>query len=196
MRRLLWDSATSRSFPFHCLYCRTITDYIPLPSLLFLGTVLKFVDSKMPNRGIDISAPIERSRSTNHYKAPSVSVQTYELSNMDDKNEAFGQMRLPATPPAPLHSQAPPPPFQDASMVSIPADMFDRMFLKSQEQDASKNTHRQFANPTPISVVGYLLALSPLSCDLMGWRGAGGNGAASMYVSPSFAFTLLYTNFT
>ena len=26
---------------------------------------------------------------------------------------------------------------------------------------------------------GFLLSLSPLSCDLMGWRGAGGNGAAS-----------------
>lgn len=65
-------------------------------------------------------------------------------------------------------------------MVSIPADMFDRMFLKSQENDAGKNAHRQFANPTPLSVVGFLLALSPLSCDLMGWRGAGGNGAASM----------------
>lgn len=65
-------------------------------------------------------------------------------------------------------------------MVSIPADMFDRMFLKSQDIASGKSTHRQFGNPTPLSVVGFLLALSPLSCDLMGWRGAGGNGAASM----------------
>jgi uncharacterized protein len=29
-------------------------------------------------------------------------------------------------------------------------------------------------------LVGFLLSLSPLSCDLMGWRGAGGNGAAGI----------------
>lgn len=29
------------------------------------------------------------------------------------------------------------------------------------------------------ALAGFLLSLTPLSCDLMGWRGAGGNGAAS-----------------
>jgi uncharacterized protein len=29
-------------------------------------------------------------------------------------------------------------------------------------------------------LAGFLLALTPLSCDLMGWRGAGGGGAASV----------------
>lgn len=33
-------------------------------------------------------------------------------------------------------------------------------------------------------LAGFLLALTPLSCDLMGWRGAGGGGAASVYVVP------------
>jgi len=28
------------------------------------------------------------------------------------------------------------------------------------------------------ALVGFLLSLTPLSMDLMGWRGAGGNGAA------------------
>ena len=28
------------------------------------------------------------------------------------------------------------------------------------------------------ALIGFLLSLTPLSCDLMGWRGAGGNGAA------------------
>lgn len=30
------------------------------------------------------------------------------------------------------------------------------------------------------ALLGFLLCLSPLSCDLMGWRGAGGNGAAGI----------------
>lgn len=28
------------------------------------------------------------------------------------------------------------------------------------------------------ALIGFLLSLTPLSCDLMGWRGAGGNGAS------------------
>jgi hypothetical protein len=28
------------------------------------------------------------------------------------------------------------------------------------------------------ALIGFLLSLTPLSMDLMGWRGAGGNGAA------------------
>jgi hypothetical protein len=88
-------------------------------------------------------------------------------------DEKFGQI-----PPPPK----PAPTFNDALNVSIPADMFDRMFLQSQDQKlaASKGANKSFANPTPLSVVGFLLCLSPLSCDLMGWRGAGGNGAASV----------------
>ena len=30
------------------------------------------------------------------------------------------------------------------------------------------------------ALVGFLLSLTPLSCQLMGWRGAGGNGAATI----------------
>lgn len=32
------------------------------------------------------------------------------------------------------------------------------------------------------ALVGFLMALTPLSCALMGWRGAGGDGAATMCV--------------
>ncbi|KAN0099881.1 GPR1/FUN34/yaaH family domain containing protein [Hyaloscypha variabilis] len=39
---------------------------------------------------------------------------------------------------------------------------------------------KTFGNPTPVGLLGILLSLTPLSCDLMGWRGAGGNGIASM----------------
>ncbi|TQS36627.1 hypothetical protein Golomagni_02916 [Golovinomyces magnicellulatus] len=39
---------------------------------------------------------------------------------------------------------------------------------------------KRLGTPTPLSLMGFLICLSPLSCDLMGWRGAGGNGAAGM----------------
>ncbi|OQD68760.1 hypothetical protein PENDEC_c031G02511 [Penicillium decumbens] len=38
---------------------------------------------------------------------------------------------------------------------------------------------KSFANPTGIAVLGLAISVSTLGCDLMGWRGAGGDGAAS-----------------
>ncbi|KAK5020666.1 hypothetical protein LTS07_011495 [Exophiala sideris] len=35
-----------------------------------------------------------------------------------------------------------------------------------------------FGNPTPMPLMGFLIASMPLGCNLMGWRGAGGDGAA------------------
>ncbi|OAP59513.1 hypothetical protein AYL99_06811 [Fonsecaea erecta] len=114
--------------------------------------------------------------SSNYYKPPSPPGFPYSQSFeapffMDEKTKYM-----------PPRSQAPPPSFQDATMVSIPADMFDRMFLQVQNQDpiGARSPKQTFGNPTPLSIVGFLLCLSPLSCDLMGWRGAGGNGAASV----------------
>lgn len=151
----------------------------------------------MASRPYEITGPLQRSTSrsaNNYYRAPVPPVAqqkpiSYEPNlYMDEKyNHQTTTTPLPPQqtnnaplPPLPI---PPPPAFQDASMVTVPADMFDRMFLRAQDQQATaaaQSAHRQFANPTPLSVVGFLLALSPLSCDLMGWRGAGGNGAASM----------------
>ncbi|KAL9023706.1 MAG: hypothetical protein Q9196_007030, partial [Gyalolechia fulgens] len=65
-----------------------------------------------------------------------------------------------------------------AGSINIPPDLFENLYLapKSRVKGELRNT---FGNPTPIALVGFLLSLTPLSCDLMGWRGAGGNGAAS-----------------
>lgn len=40
--------------------------------------------------------------------------------------------------------------------------------------DRDGHLRKAFGNPTPIAIVGFLLALTPLSCVLMGWRGAAG----------------------
>jgi hypothetical protein len=39
--------------------------------------------------------------------------------------------------------------------------------------------------PYPRGLLGLCLALTPLACNLMGWRGAGGTGAAGMFVEPN-----------
>lgn len=39
--------------------------------------------------------------------------------------------------------------------------------------DSAGNLRKTFGNPTPLAIVGFVMALTPLSCVLMGWRGAG-----------------------
>ncbi|KFY87974.1 hypothetical protein V500_06652 [Pseudogymnoascus sp. VKM F-4518 (FW-2643)] len=46
-------------------------------------------------------------------------------------------------------------------------------------------------NPTPIAVTGFVMSLTPLSCDLMGWRGAGHDGAAHIGAYIFFGGVLL-----
>lgn len=66
-----------------------------------------------------------------------------------------------------------------AGSISISPEQFEKLFLSP--QNAVKGQLRStFANPTPLALLGFLLSLSPLSFALMGIRGAGGNGTASI----------------
>lgn len=64
-----------------------------------------------------------------------------------------------------------------AGSISIPPELFERLYL-SPENKVKGDLRSTFGNPTPLALIGFLLCLTPLSCDLMGWRGAGGSGAA------------------
>ncbi|KAE8407348.1 GPR1/FUN34/yaaH family-domain-containing protein [Aspergillus pseudonomiae] len=46
-------------------------------------------------------------------------------------------------------------------------------------------------NPTPLGVMGFILSLTPLACDLMEWRGAGGFGAATVGTAYFFGGLLM-----
>ena len=64
-----------------------------------------------------------------------------------------------------------------AGSISISPELFEKLYL-SPQNEVKGDLRKTFANPTPLAIVGFLLSLSPLSADLMGWRGAGGSGAA------------------
>lgn len=83
--------------------------------------------------------------------------------------------------------------------ISISPELFEKLYLSPQNR-VKGELRKTFANPTPMfvfqrepkriklfqtnvfcsAIVGFIMCLGPLSCDLMGWRGAGGGGAASM----------------
>lgn len=58
---------------------------------------------------------------------------------------------------------------QTAGSISISPELFEKIYLSP--QNAVKGDIRKtFANPTPVCLVGFLISLSPLSCDLMGFQ--------------------------
>ncbi|KAL8809344.1 MAG: hypothetical protein Q9200_003496 [Gallowayella weberi] len=88
-----------------------------------------------------------------------------------------------------------------AGSLNISPELFEKLYL-SPENRVKGELRKTFGNPTPMLVpesphtvitsltvysalVGFLLSLTPLACDLMGWRGAGGTGAASTGIPPA-----------
>ncbi|KAK2004399.1 GPR1/FUN34/YaaH-class plasma membrane protein [Colletotrichum falcatum] len=66
-----------------------------------------------------------------------------------------------------------------AGSVNMSPELFEKLYLSPQNK-VKGDLRKTFGNPTPIAIVGFLLSLTPLACDLMGWRGAGGSGAAGI----------------
>ncbi|KAM0718832.1 hypothetical protein Q7P37_005904 [Cladosporium fusiforme] len=74
--------------------------------------------------------------------------------------------------------------------LSISPELFEKIYLSPQNRVAGE-LRKTFGNPTPLALSGFLLSLTPLSCALMGWRGAGGNGAANIGVYFAFGGILM-----
>ncbi|KAJ5057922.1 GPR1/FUN34/yaaH family-domain-containing protein [Bipolaris maydis] len=66
-----------------------------------------------------------------------------------------------------------------AGSISISPELFEKLYL-SPPNKVKGELRKTFGNPTPIAIIGFLLSLFPLSMTLMGWRGAGGSGAANI----------------
>lgn len=73
--------------------------------------------------------------------------------------------------------------------ISMTPEIFERLYLQPQTK-VKGDLVKTFANPTPLAVGGFVVALTPLSCQLMNWRGSGQLGAATMSVSCDTAVDL------
>ncbi|KAJ5489388.1 hypothetical protein N7539_004278 [Penicillium diatomitis] len=69
----------------------------------------------------------------------------------------------------------------DSVLLPISRDAFEKLYLSPKTPTAG-NLRRTFGNPTPISLMGFLLAATPAAMLTMGWGGSGGNGGAILPV--------------
>ncbi|KAJ5274103.1 hypothetical protein N7478_009228 [Penicillium angulare] len=70
-----------------------------------------------------------------------------------------------------------PPLTQVPTSVTLSAEQFEKLYL-SPMMHRQPTLAKNLGNPTPLGIGAFVLTATPLSCCLMGWRGAGGGGAA------------------
>ncbi|KAF2855535.1 GPR1/FUN34/YaaH-class plasma membrane protein [Plenodomus tracheiphilus IPT5] len=69
--------------------------------------------------------------------------------------------------------------YEVARTVTLSPELYEKLFI-SPKNDVSGSLRTTFANPTPVGVLGFSVAAFPLAASLMGWRDAGGLGAAAL----------------
>lgn len=74
-----------------------------------------------------------------------------------------------------------------AGSISISPELFEKIYLSPQNV-VKGDLRKTFGNPTPLALCGFLLSLSPLSCDLMGWRGTNGPTVGAAGTATYFFF--------
>ncbi|KAI9701415.1 MAG: hypothetical protein M1820_006506 [Bogoriella megaspora] len=95
-----------------------------------------------------------------------------------NSDEGIGERLQHATTDFQDHAEQALQRVKTSGSITIDPELFERLYLNP-EVKVKGQLRRTFANPTPLALCGFLLATTPFACDMMGWRGSGGNGAAS-----------------
>jgi hypothetical protein len=70
----------------------------------------------------------------------------------------------------------------DAGLTSFPFRHLRPFHITQILTQEKIETEKLMKNRVFRGLIGFLIATTPVSCQLMGWAGSGGGGAASMYV--------------
>ena len=74
----------------------------------------------------------------------------------------------------------------ESVFLPISRETFEKLYLSPKHPFVEGDLRKKLGNPTPICLMGFLIASTPHACMLMGWRGAGGLGSALVYVTSYF----------
>ncbi|KAL1798548.1 hypothetical protein ACET3X_002585 [Alternaria dauci] len=80
--------------------------------------------------------------------------------------------------------------YELAKAVTLTPELYERLFLNPKPQ-VKVNLRSQCGNPTPVGVLGFTIAVTPLACAFMGWQGSGGLSVATGTVNIFFGGMLL-----
>ncbi|KAI1569705.1 membrane protein, partial [Pyrenophora tritici-repentis] len=80
--------------------------------------------------------------------------------------------------------------YELAKTITLTPELYERLFL-SPKTEVAGDLRSRFGNPTPVGVLGFTVAVTPLACAFMGWQGSGGLGVATSTVGIFFGGMLL-----
>ena len=153
-----------------------------------LGTMETYENLRQQPTGADNkSHPARRPlpANTDHYGKAENFGKPSQWSNLDTEkgfNARFGSVQdLSDEPIRPADSSEALNRVRTANAVTMTPELFEKLYLNP-HQKVTGDLRTTFGNPTPIGLLGFLLAGSPLACEMMGWRGAGGGGIAMVAV--------------
>jgi len=63
--------------------------------------------------------------------------------------------------------------------IPLSPEIFEKINIVPESQDHG-DLKKKLGNPTSVGYLAFVVCLTPLAMDLMGWRGAGGSGAAQV----------------
>lgn len=81
--------------------------------------------------------------------------------------------------------------FRSSNTVTMSPELFEKLYLQPMGS-VKGDLRKTFGNPTPLGLIGFAVALTPLACCLMGWRGSGNLGAANMWADLRFKVSDLW----
>ncbi|KAI9375061.1 GPR1/FUN34/yaaH family-domain-containing protein [Aspergillus egyptiacus] len=70
----------------------------------------------------------------------------------------------------------------ESVFLPISRENFEKLYLSPKHPSVAGDLRKKLGNPTPICLMGFLIASTPNAMMLMGWRGAGGLGGAILPV--------------
>ncbi|KAL5333142.1 hypothetical protein BJX70DRAFT_406482 [Aspergillus crustosus] len=73
----------------------------------------------------------------------------------------------------------------ESVFLPISRETFEKLYLSPKHTSVAGDLRKILGNPTPICLMGFLIASTPNACILMGWRGTGGHGGA---ILPAYIF--------
>ncbi len=86
--------------------------------------------------------------------------QRYDLGEAESREEALTRIKSYNT-------------------VAMTPELFEKLYLQPRG-NVKGDLRKTLANPTPLGLIGFCVALTPLAGCLMGWRNSGQLGAANM----------------
>jgi hypothetical protein len=114
-----------------------------------------------PRSSEQLPSPLHHTYNLSLFQPLIMATEPHHLGEEESRDEALSRIKSYGT-------------------LTMSPELFEKLYLQPLG-NVKGDLRKTLANPTPLGLIGFSVALTPLACCLMGWRGSGKLGAANMY---------------